>query len=215
MASSNHLIIGLAGGIGSGKTAVSDYLMQKGVDVIDADVVARQVVQPGKPAWGQIRQHFGPEVLQQDQTLNRSWLRAVVFSNPDERSWLESVTHPAIRKEIIHQLNLDCEHYKLLVSPLLFESQQHHLCHRVLLVDVPEAIQRERACNRDNNSQQQVQAIINSQMSRIERNIRTHDVIVNDKDISALHTAVSARHEYYLELARQLRMIPISGNHNE
>ncbi len=194
------LIIGLTGGIGSGKTAASDYFTSLGVLIVDADVVAREVVEPHKPAWQQIVNHFGSEAINEDQSLNRPWLRQTVFQQPEERQWLESVTHPAIREEIIQQLQQPTEHYAMLVSPLLFESGQSDMTQRNLLIDVPVELQLSRTCARDNNNEDQVKAIIAAQMSREERRARADDIIVNDQDLSALQHACDDLHKTYLTL---------------
>lgn len=196
------LIIGLTGGIGSGKTAASDYFHSLGVTIVDADVVARQVVEPHTQVWQEILQHFGSEVINDDNTLNRPWLRQIVFKTPEERQWLESVTHPAIRDEIVLQLQQATSDYAMLVSPLLFESDQNQLTQRNLLIDVPETIQMTRTCQRDNNSMEQVEAIIKAQMSRTERQKRADDIIVNDKDINHLQWACDEYHRGYLSLAK-------------
>src|SRR5690606_39381501 len=104
-------VLGLTGGIGSGKTAASDYFAKLGIVVVDADIVAREVVEPGQPAWQAIREHFGPEVLQADDSLNRAWLRQKVFAEPAERQWLEQQTHPRIRDSIIRQLQQRSEEH--------------------------------------------------------------------------------------------------------
>jgi len=200
------LIIGLTGGIGSGKTAASDYFHSLGVTIVDADVVARQVVEPHTQVWQEILQHFGSEVINDDNTLNRSWLRQIVFKTPEERQWLESVTHPAIRDEIVLQLQQATSDYAMLVSPLLFESDQNQLTQRNLLIDVPETIQMTRTCQRDNNSMEQVDAIIKAQMSRAERQQRADDIIVNDKDITHLQRACDEYHRDYLSLAKDTSM---------
>ncbi|WP_342662807.1 dephospho-CoA kinase [Oceanospirillum beijerinckii] len=194
------LIIGLTGGIGSGKTAASDYFTSLGVLIVDADVVAREIVEPHKPVWQQIVNHFGSEAINEDQSLNRPWLRQTVFQQPEERQWLESVTHPAIREEIIQQLQQPTEHYAMLVSPLLFESGQSDMTQRNLLIDVPVELQLSRTCARDNNNEDQVKAIIAAQMSREERRARADDIIVNDQDLSALQHACDDLHKTYLTL---------------
>ncbi len=200
------LIIGLTGGIGSGKTAASDYFHSLGVTIVDADVVARQVVEPHTQVWQEILQHFGSEVINDDNTLNRPWLRQIVFKTPEERQWLESVTHPAIRDEIVLQLQQASSDYAMLVSPLLFESDQNQLTQRNLLIDVPETIQMTRTCQRDNNSMEQVEAIIKAQMSRAERQQRADDIIVNDKDINHLQRACDEYHRDYLSQAKDTSM---------
>lgn len=198
------LIIGLTGGIGSGKTAASDYFQTLGIVVIDADVEARAVIEKGSPTLEQIRQFFGDEVLLEDGSLNRSWLRARVFEHPQEREWLESVTHPAIRNNIIAKLAAADSAYSILVSPLLFESGQNLLTHRTLLIDVPEALQRDRASVRDQNTPEQVEAIIRVQMPRQERLEKADDVILNDRDLAHLHQECNRFHQQYLELAKHV-----------
>ncbi len=123
-----------------------------------------------------------------------------MFQQPEERQWLESVTHPAIREEIIQQLQQPTEHYAMLVSPLLFESGQSDMTQRNLLIDVPVELQLSRTCARDNNNEDQVKAIIAAQMSREERRARADDIIVNDQDLSALQHACDDLHKTYLTL---------------
>ena len=196
--SKEKLIIGLTGGIGSGKTAASDYFETLGICVVDADVEARAVVEPGTETLQQIAQHFGREVLTQDGHLNRPWLREKVFQQPEERQWLESVTHPAIRQRIVDKLGAATSPYSILVSPLLFESGQNELTDRVLLIDVPESVQIERTTQRDGNSEDQVKAILKAQLPRDERRKKADDIIVNDSDLAALQAACSGYHQLYL-----------------
>lgn len=196
------LIIGLTGGIGSGKTAASDYFQTLGIEVVDADLVARAVVQPETTAWQQIKAHFGPDVLQADGQLNRAWLRQQVFADPAQRRWLESVTHPAIRTEIINQLTQITSAYGMLVSPLLFESGQHQLVDRVLLIDVPVELQRHRTQQRDHNSAAQVDAIIAAQLPRQARIDQADDLITNDQSLEHLQQACQALHQRYLTLSQ-------------
>lgn len=196
-------VIGLTGGIGSGKTAVSDHFQHLGIDVIDADVAARAVVEPGRPALQAIADHFGAGVLQADGSLDRAQLRQQVFSNPEERRWLEQLTHPMIREEIARGLAAARSPYCLLVSPLLVESGQKAFVRRILVVDVPEAVQLERTAARDNNSAEQVKAIMAAQASREQRLSYADDVISNDGSLAQLHARVEALHQQYLQLARQ------------
>lgn len=195
------LTVGLTGGIGSGKTAASDYFASLGVCVVDADVEARRVVEPGSPVLQQIREHFGDEVLTDDGSLNRPWLRQRIFAEPGERQWLESVTHPAIRERIIRQLAACRSAYRILVSPLLFESGQDQMTDRVLLIDVPESVQLSRTQQRDGNSSQQVQAIIDAQMPRAQRQQLADDIIINDQSLKALQQACLQLHRRYLQQA--------------
>lgn len=194
-------VLGLTGGIGSGKTAASDYFAQQGILVVDADIVAREVVKPGEPAWQAIRDHFGPAVLQEDGTLNRAWLRQKVFAEPEERIWLEHQTHPRIRERIIQQLATATSPYAILVSPLLFESGQAQLAHRTLLVDVAEDVQIERACQRDQNNTDQIKRIIAAQMPRAEKQHLADDIADNSDTLAHLHHQLSQLHQQYLQLA--------------
>jgi dephospho-CoA kinase len=194
-------VIGLTGGIGSGKTAVSDYFAQLGVTVVDADVAARVVVEKGRPALAQIAEHFGSHILQADGTLDRAQLRTEVFKDPGARRWLESLLHPLIRQEIQDGLDNATSPYALLVSPLLVESGQNKLTQRVLVVDVPEELQLQRTINRDNNSPDQVKAIMAAQASRQQRLDNADDVIVNDGTLEQLHQQVEALHLKYLGLS--------------
>lgn len=194
-------IVGLCGGIGSGKTAVSNRFMERGIAIIDADVASRTVVEPGKPALLEIAQRYGKEFLLSDGNLNRAKLREVVFADNNERLWLESVTHPRIRDEIVDGLNNAQSEYAMLVSPLLMETDQHQLCQRVLLVDVPEAVQLKRASARDGVSESQIKAIMAVQTSRQTRQEKADDIIVNDKDLMWLDSEVTRLHGVYLGLA--------------
>ena len=194
-------VVGLTGGIGSGKTAASDYLASQGIVVVDADQVSRQVVEPGKPALKEIRHHFGDQVLHEDGTLNRPALREIVFADRQARADLERITHPAIGKEIRRQLKAARSPYTVLVSPLLLETDQYSLVDRVLLVDVPEELQRTRTAERDGVPESQVDAIMQAQMSRDSRRQKADDIVVNDDTLEALHRQLDTLHRKYLELA--------------
>lgn len=194
------MIIGLTGGIGSGKTAVSDRFNALGIHVVDADVVARLVVEPGKPAWQDIKAFFGAEALLPDQTLNRPWLRQQVFSDPAKRQQLEAFTHPRIRDEIIRDLASSTSPYTLLASPLLIESSQHTLVDKIIVVDVPEAVQLERTCARDNNDPEQVKRIIAAQLAREERLSHADWVIDNSLSLESLDSRVEALHQTLLAM---------------
>lgn len=199
----SNWILGLTGGIGSGKTAASDYLQSKGIAVVDADVEARIAVEPQKPAWQEIKEHFGEDVLNEDLSLNRAWLRQVVFANPDERVWLEQLTHPIIREQICHKLEQQNSEYALLVSPLLFESKQNELVDRVLLIDVSTQTQLERASQRDGSNSDQIQKIIDAQMPRPLKQQKSDDIIVNESSLETLHKQLDEQHLVYLKLAKQ------------
>lgn len=197
-------VIGLTGGIGSGKTAVSDRFQDLGINIVDADVVARIVVEPGRPALTEISKRFGQDILLADGNLDRRRLRDIVFKNPEERSWLESVTHPKIGEEIFAQLNNTSSPYAILASPLLIETAQKDLTQRILVVDVPVELQLQRTMQRDNADEQQVRAIIKSQASREQRCNAADDIIVNDQDLAHLDREVSRLHQDYLQLASSI-----------
>ena len=201
MASRHKLVVGLTGGIGSGKSAVSALFEELGITVVDADVAARTVVEPGTPVLAQIAEHFGAEVIAADGTLDRAALRRLVFADPGQRRWLESVTHPAIGAEIRRGLEQATSPYAMLVSPLLFEAKQSVLADRVLVVDVSEQTQLARTMRRDANDEAQVRAIIAAQIDRAGRLERADDVIVNEGTLEELHPQVLALHARYLELA--------------
>lgn len=194
-------VVGLTGGIGSGKTAVSDRFATRGITIVDADIAARVVVEPGQRALTSIAEHFGEDILTANGELDRAALRARVFADPDERVWLEALLHPRISECIGEQLAAAKSAYAVLVSPLLFESNQVRFTNRVLVVDVPEELQLERTMARDNNDEAQVRAIMAAQASRSDRLEKADDVIVNDADLDSLDARVEDLHQCYLSAA--------------
>lgn len=196
------LIVGLTGGIGSGKSEVSARFSKRGIVIVDADVVARQVVEPGSDALMQISIHFGNEILDAAGNLNRSKLRETIFANPAEKQWLESLLHPIINANIRHQLVSSTSAYTILASPLLLETQQFQLVNRILVVDANEQLQIERASLRDKNNETQIKAIMQTQLSRQERCARADDIIQNHGDLHELDEQVEALHKFYLTLAQ-------------
>jgi dephospho-CoA kinase len=197
---SNSWILGLTGGIGSGKSAAAQCFIDLGVHLVDADNAARWVVEAGRPALAQIAEHFGAGVLQADGTLNRSALRELIFKDPQQRVWLEGLLHPLIREEIRQYLARAESAYAILVSPLLLETSQHQMVQRVLVIDVPESVQIERTVMRDKTNEEQVRAILKAQASRDERLRRADDVILNDRDPAWLKSEVERLHHFYLTL---------------
>lgn len=196
-------IVGLTGGIGSGKTAASDYFTSAyGINVVDADIVAREVVMQGQPALLDITKHFGEAVLLADGQLNRSALREIVFNNPEQRKILESITHPAIRNTIQHKLAASTSVYTLLVSPLLFESSQSLFAQRNLVIDCDESLQQQRASQRDNVTAEQITQIMAAQLSRQERLKRADDIVVNTGNLADLYQQLDHLHLHYLQLAQ-------------
>ena len=195
------MIIGLTGGIGSGKTAAANrFAAAHGIHVVDADQKSRVVVEPGRPALAHIVDRFGDAMLLDDGTLNRAALRETVFAAPEQRQWLEQLLHPLIRDEIINDLHSATSPYALLVSPLLVESGQNSLTSRVIVVDVPETMQLARTVQRDAVPEAQVRAIMQAQAQREERLRHAHDVLTNDSDLAALHAQVDALHTRYMQL---------------
>lgn len=203
MSHHQKLIIGLTGGIGSGKTTASQWFEQQGIYVVDADIVAREVVAVGQPALVQIQQQFGDWVLTEKGELNRPALRKYIFNDLDARKQLEQITHPIIRQSIIEQLQQPTESaYHILVSPLLFETQQHLLVHRTLLIDIDEPTQLQRASQRDNQTLEQIKQIINTQFSRQQKLALADDVILNNQDTTYLYQQLVIQHQHYLQLAK-------------
>lgn len=194
-------IIGLTGGIGSGKSAAARRFAEAhNIHVVDADVKSRVVVEPGRPALQHIVDRFGDDLLLEDGSLNRATLRERVFQEPAERQWLEQLLHPLIGEEIMTDLAAATSSYALLVSPLLVESGQQKMIQRLLVVDIPEALQISRTVSRDQVSEQQVQAIMQAQAQREERLRHADDVINNDGDLASLYQQVDKLHQYYVEL---------------
>ncbi|WP_278420173.1 dephospho-CoA kinase [Stutzerimonas kunmingensis] len=193
-------ILGLTGGIGSGKTAVLDRFASLGVHVVDADQAARWVVEPGRPALLKIAERFGSDILLTDGALDRKGLRELIFDNPADRQWLEQLLHPLIRAEIARHLALAESPYAIMASPLLIESGQYRQVNRVLVVDVPVSLQVARTMARDQVSEEQVRAILKAQASREARLQHADDVLVNDRDLSWLGAEVERLHRFYLTL---------------
>ncbi|MCG8673076.1 MAG: dephospho-CoA kinase [Pseudomonadales bacterium] len=197
------LVVGVTGGIGSGKTAATDHFQSLGITIVDADLASRVIMEPGREALLKVEEHFGSHVINSDGSLDRRALREIVFNHPEERRWLEQLTHPLIAQEIISQIQASQSPYTILASPLLLESSQSQMTQRILLIDVPEELQIARTINRDNTDEAGVKAIMKAQMSREERHKRVDDIIVNDKDLDHLHQEVEAMHQTYLKLAQQ------------
>jgi dephospho-CoA kinase len=199
------LIVGITGGIGSGKSAVTDRLEALGICIVDADVVARKVVEPGQPALAAIAAHFGTSVIQEDGSLNRTALRKIVFENPEERQWLEGITHPAIREEIHRQLQAATSPYVVLSSPLLLEAKQNTFADVTVVVDVSEHTQLSRTMARDDNSAELVQQIMAAQMAREERLQQADIVIDNSTSLEDLHQRIDDLHAELLLRAGTLQ----------
>ncbi len=195
------LVIGLTGGIGSGKTTVADEFAKLGVTLIDADLLSREVVEPGTPALAAIAQRFGPTILADNGFLNRAELRQIVFANQDHKIWLEQLLHPLIRELMLARIQSADSPYCILVSPLLLETDQSALVQRVLVVDVSAETQLSRTLQRDSSSAETIKAIMAAQISREARLAKADDVISNDGSMDSLKTKVLTLHNQYLELS--------------
>jgi len=193
--------VGLTGGIASGKTAVANLFATHGVPVIDTDIIAREVVEPGQPALATVVDAFGTGVLAADGRLDRPRLRERIFGDAEARRRLEAILHPAIRAEMERQSRAAGGPYQVLVIPLLVEGGRQNHINRVLVVDVPEATQIERLVRRDGVSRDQAEAALRAQASRDARLAFADDVIENTGDVAALETRVAKLHGEYLRLA--------------
>ncbi|MDM5077615.1 dephospho-CoA kinase [Aeromonas media] len=197
-------VVAITGGIGSGKTTIANQFAALGIEVVDADLIARDVVAPGTPALAAITSHFGPEILTEQGLLDRRALRERIFSDPAAKSWLNALLHPIIRSEMLRQCAAVSSPYCLLVVPLLVENRLTELADRVLVIDVDEATQIERTCRRDGVSRAQAQAILASQASRTERLAMADDVLDNQSGTTeTIRARILALHETYLAFASQ------------
>ncbi len=201
----SKFIVGLTGGIGSGKTTVANLFAAEGITLVDADIVARDVVAQGSKGLEAIVSHFGIEMLTPEGELDRAKLRQRIFSHPEEREWLNQLLHPMIRQEMLAQVEKATSAYVIMVVPLLFENGLDRLVNRTLVVDISPELQISRTTKRDNVDASQVNNIINSQLSRSEKLARADDIIDNQGEISTLKREVLALHQRYLQL---------SGTHN-
>lgn len=199
-------IVGLTGGIGSGKSMIADLFAELGVPIVDADVVARDIVEKGSPLLEEIVLHFGEKVRLENGELNRAELRKLVFQNEQEKLWLNNLLHPAIREKMLQQLHSVDYPYVLWVVPLLIENNLMELCDRVLIIDVEPEIQILRASQRDKNSVELIKQIMQAQVSRELRLSVADDVIKNNlslvENLVNLKQKVAELHRTYLHLAK-------------
>ncbi len=198
------LIVGLTGGIGSGKSTIAQFFKKLGVHVVDADQKSRDVVEPGQPALQAIADHFGPELIQSDGSLDRAQLRTIVFNSEEKRRWLEGLLHPLIKEAIAKDLHSAESDYAILESPLLFETDQHLMTQTHVLVDVPVEIQVERTCARDNNDAEQVKKIIAAQMPRAEKQQKAAFILDNSRALSEVEHQVQSLHQQFIQLAHNI-----------
>jgi dephospho-CoA kinase len=195
------LVIGLTGGIGSGKSTVAGYFADLGITIVDADQLAHALAAPGEPAFNSIVSSFGNACLSPDGTLDRAWLRRRIHTNPEDKQKLEDILHPAIRTRMTELLDKSESPYSIAVIPLLLETGQTRLVDRILVVDVSEAQQRARVAARDGLSEDVIANIMLSQTDRNTRLSSADDVISNELDLESLQAQVETLHRQYLELA--------------
>lgn len=203
MAAVVPFIVGLTGGIASGKTLVSDCFARLGITIIDADIIARDVVAPGTAGLQAIVDHFGNSILTPEGALNRSLLRAKVFSNNKEKQWLNNCLHPRIRAQMQQDIQTVTSPYGILSVPLLLENKLQSLVNRILVVDCRESTQLERALQRDGSDESIIKGIMASQASREDRVKAADDVINNDDNPNSTERQVEEFHRQYLAFAAQ------------
>lgn len=197
------LVIGLTGGIGSGKTTVAKLFTERGITVIDTDQLARDVTQRGQPALKEIESKFGSSILQPDGSLNRNALRKIIFADDNNRIWLENLLHPLIRQEMDAQVKLARSPYCIVVIPLLLEKEFKHNIDRVLIVDTSESEQIKRTQLRDNATADEIKAIIKTQVTRPKRLEAADDIIENNGTRANLVSQVNNLHGFYTALAQK------------
>ncbi|MCF2845951.1 dephospho-CoA kinase [Pseudoalteromonas sp. ACER1] len=193
-------VLGLTGGIGSGKSAISAMFEELGIQVVDADIVAREVVEPGSTGLEKITEHFGDEILTTDGSLDRAKLRAIIFADESQKQWLNNLLHPLIRESMLAQLQQATSQYVILVAPLLFENGLDQFCDHTLLIDVPVEVQITRTTARDNISVELAKQIIASQMPRADKQQKATDTLDNNRLLSEVKIDVQKLHEKYLTL---------------
>jgi len=196
------LVVGLTGGIGSGKTTVAKLFADKGVTVIDADQLARDVTQVGTPALQQIVERFGPEILQANGSLNRTALRNKIFKEDADRIWLEQLLHPLIREEMKRKAENASSPYSIAVIPLLLETEKNPLINRILVVDSAEEDQIKRTQLRDNSTPEEIKSIMQTQVNRVKRLQEADDIIENKGSVKELQSQIDRLHDFYIGLAK-------------
>ncbi|WP_394167593.1 dephospho-CoA kinase [Photobacterium piscicola] len=196
------IVIGLTGGIGSGKTTVANMFADYGIDLIDADIIAREVVAVGSVGLARITKKFGNRILLSDGNLDRSQLRTVIFSDPQLKNWLNQLLHPLIREKMLADIERATSPYCLLIVPLMIENNLQTMADRLLVVDVDQQTQIMRTQQRDNVSLEQIKNILAAQASRQQRLDAADDIICNNSDNQALLTQVAQLHLHYLALAQ-------------
>jgi len=198
------IIVGLTGGIGSGISLASDTLQSFGIDIIDADVIAREVVAPGSEGLERIQEKYGPDILTSKGTLDRAKLREIVFADPNETEWLNNLLHPMIRSEMLHQVAIATSPYCILAVPLLFENKLDALCDLTLVIDVSEEQQLVRASQRDDVDIANIKRIMAQQLAARERNKKADIIVDNNGTKTQTIKQIKQFHEEMLNKYRKI-----------
>jgi len=197
------MIIGLTGGIGSGKSAAANFFHSEGVTVLDADQLAREVIEQNTPGFQSIVDYFGSDIICEDGSIDRAKLRQEIFDDKEKKKAIESITHPLVRDLMAERIAASTSPYSIIMVPLIFETNSMSAYNRILVIDCDTKLQLERATLRDNNSSEQIQKILDSQCSRTERLSIANDVIPNNDTLENLKTRSLAMHKFYLGLCKK------------
>ncbi|MDA9965456.1 dephospho-CoA kinase [Gammaproteobacteria bacterium] len=197
------MIIGLTGGIGSGKSAAANFFHSEGVTVLDADQLAREVIEQNTPGFQSIVDYFGSDIIGEDGSIDRAKLRQEIFDDKEKKKTIESITHPLVRDLMAERIAASTSPYSIIMVPLIFETNSMSAYNRILVIDCDTKLQLERATLRDNNSSEQIQKILDSQCSRTERLSIANDVIPNNDSLENLKTRSLAMHKFYLGLCKK------------
>ena len=197
------MLVGITGGIGSGKSAVGNFFIELGIDVVDADDLARAAIAEGTQGSELIIKRFGNDILDHSQQIDRKKLRKVIFGNPEEKQFLESIIHPEVAKAMTEFVKNAQSPYKMIIVPLLFETDSQKMYDRVLFIDTLEELQIKRASARDGVDEANIKSIIGNQLPRNEKLKLADDIIVNNAGLDKLKKSVSQTHDFYLSLCNE------------
>lgn len=197
-------VVGLTGGIGCGKTTISNEFKRLGITIIDADEIARDVVAPGSEGLEAIIKQFGPEIVQSDGYLNRAKLRSIVFAKPEKTQWLNDLLHPKIRAQMLAELSASVSSYTILSVPLLLENGMQTLCNRILVVDILPEQQLQRVLARDQSEPATIKKIMTAQIDRKKRLSLADDIIDNSGQPSESMEQVQKLHQIYTKLTKNV-----------
>jgi dephospho-CoA kinase len=197
-------VVGLTGGIGSGKSTAGKYFEALGIEVINVDLISKNLVETDLDLHLKISRYFGKKSLLGDGSLNRLYIRHEIFNSSKKKMWLEKLLHPPIKDQVLKTLGYSLSTYAILESPLLLETDQYNLTDRVLVIDVSKEVQILRVRKRDKISADAIKSIISSQMPRIQKLKLADDVIKNTGSIEKFKLMIECLHKKYLTLAKEL-----------